>query len=69
MAGGPGVRAAIPDAHSAQRLHANSPFWLSEQPNPATKTGCYPALLSAAAKISSDTGEPGVSAVLALPPL
>ena len=69
MAGWPGVRTAIPDAHSAQRLHANSPFWLPEQPNPATKTGGYPALLIAAAQTSSDIGEPGVSAVLALPPL
>jgi len=69
MAGGAGFRAAVPDVHSAQRLYAHSPFWLPEQPNPATKTGGYPALLIAAAQTSSDTGEPGVSAVLALPPL
>ena len=47
MAGGTGVRAAVPDAHSAKRLHANSLFWLSVQPNPATKTSgdpCGPTL-------------------------
>ena len=69
MAGGTGVRAAVPDAHSAQRLHANSSFWLPEQPHSTPQTGGYPALFIAAAQIRSDTGEPGVSAMLAMPPL
>ena len=50
-------------------LHANSPFWLPEQLHSTPQTGGYPALLIAAAQTRSDTGEPGVSAVLALPPL
>ena len=69
MAGWPGVRAAVPDAHPAQKLYEHSPFWSPAQPDPVTKTGGYPALLIAAAQTSSDIGEPGVSAVLALPPL
>ena len=50
-------------------LHANSPFWLPEQLHSTPQTGGYPALFIAAAQIRSDTGESGVSAMLALPPL
>jgi len=69
MAGWPGVRAAVPNAHSAQRLHANSPFWLPEQLHSTPQTGGYPALFITAAQTRSDTGEPGVSAMLAVSPL
>jgi len=69
MAGWPRVRTAIPDAHSAQRLHANSPFWLPEQLHTTPQTGGYPALFIAAAQTRSDTGEPSISAMLAVPPL
>ena len=69
MTGWPGVRAAVPGAHSAQRLHANSPFWLSDQLYSTPQTGGYLGLFIAAAQTRSDTGEPGVSAMLAVPPV
>jgi len=49
VAGGTGVRAAVPDAYSTQGLYAHSSFWLSEQPHPTTQTGCDPALPRAVA--------------------
>jgi hypothetical protein len=66
MAGWPGVRTAIPDAYPAEGLHANSSFWLPEQLHSTPQTGGYPALFIAAAQTRSDTGEPGVSAMLAV---
>jgi len=66
MAGWPGVRAAVPDAHPAQRLYANSPFWLPEKLHSTPQNGGYPAFLIASAQTRSYTGEPGVSTMLAV---
>ena len=66
MAGWLGVRAAVLDAYPAEGLHANSSFWLPEQLHSTPQTGGYPALLIAAAQTRSDTGDPGVSAMLAV---
>jgi hypothetical protein len=41
-------------------------FWLPEQPHSTPQTGGYPALFIAAAQTRSDTGEPGVSTMLAV---
>jgi len=69
MAGWLGVRTAIPNAHSAKRLYATSPFWLPKQLHSTPQTSVCPALFIAAAQTKSDTEEPGISAVLAVPPL
>ncbi len=69
MAGGAGVRAAVPDAHPAQRLYAHSSFWLSKQPHSTAQTGGDPALPVTAAPVRSDNTEFGIPALLAMPPL
>jgi hypothetical protein len=68
MAGWLGVRKAIPYVYPAEGLYANSPFWLPEQLHSTPQTGGYSALFIAAAQTRSDTGEPSISAMLAVPP-